>query len=1078
MQQYRDRIQAILNEMTDWRYTNVQTLEPRWVCEADYRLSETFEKEGKEWKPFRKAETWGGADKHFWFYSEVTLSKEYEGEKVVLRISTGATDIWNTNNPQFLIYVNGHMAATMDMNHHTVTLSEQAKEGERYEIAVYAYSNLPMTTNFLFETIAVLRPDVEKLYYDIKVPFEAAELMREDEIEREETLSLLNRTLNCLDLRIVPSEAFYESVAAATAFLEQGLYENADKRKSPVTVHSVGHTHIDVAWKWPLRQTRQKTVRSFQTVLNLMKEYPEYRFMSSQPQLYQFIKEDAPWLYEQIKERVKEGRWEPEGAMWLEADCNITSGESLIRQILYGKQFFEQEFGIKEQEVLWLPDVFGYSVALPQILKKSGIRYFMTTKIAWNEYNQMPNDTMMWRGLDGSEVLTYFISTTNYNVYPELIRNAGFNTTYNGRQNVSQVKGTWQRFQNKELTKDVLTCYGYGDGGGGPTAEMLEESRRMEKGICGCPITRQTSVREFFHILEENIKESEREGKKLPRWCGELYLEFHRGTYTSIAKNKKNNRKCEFLNADAEFLSVLADVLQKQQGKSFAYPKEALDEAWKLVLLNQFHDILPGSSIKDVYEDSDIQYARVYALDEEMIEKAENAIAEVMEEEENADFALAVYNSLSFERDGFVELPWEENACFVPSNAQKTEKGTLLYPLPHKVAAKGVTLYREEKGEKQASEEAEVMFDLKMQEGRLAAFETSFYRIVLNAEGEFASIYDKEAEREVLLAGEVGNRLRVYEDRPLQYNAWNIDAYYEEKSWDWNQVEEIKLVENGPVRAVFVVRRRFLHSTLEQRVCFYRHTRRIDFETVVDWKEEQLLLKAEFPIDVTAARATYEVQFGNVERPTHKNTSWDEAKFEVCAQKWADLSECGYGAAILNDCKYGCDIHDSLLRLTLIKSGIFPNPDADKEEHRFTYSFYPHMGDFREGRVVMEAYDLNCPLTAKRVKGGKAVSYSFLELSVEHVLADTLKRAEDNEGWVLRMYEAYGKRAKVSMRLPLLEAAIKEGSVRIWECDCMEKAEQEVLAQDGHICFDIRPYEIKTWKIQPVTERGGQNDGI
>lgn len=1055
MNQYENRIKAVLRDMSGWRYTNVQQMTPQWIKEGDYRMERTFQKDGEDWKPFNTADTWGGKDGHFWVYSEIILPPEYEGEKAVLMVATGATDIWNTDNPQFLVYVNGKMAATMDMNHHTVTLSEKAKAGEKFEIAIYAYSNKELPTNFLFEQIAVLRSDVEKLYYDMKVPFEAAQLMREDEIDRNDTLEILNRCVNLLDLRQVGSKEFYMSVQEADAFLEQELYQKEDgtpRYQNPVCVHSIGHTHIDVAWKWPLRQTRQKTVRSFQTVLNLMKEYPEYRFMSSQPQLYQFVKEDAPWLYEQIKERVKEGRWEPEGAMWLEADCNLTGGESLIRQILYGKKFFKEEFGIEDQEVLWLPDVFGYSVALPQILKKSGVRYFMTTKIAWNEYNKMPNDTMMWQGLDGSEILTYFISTTNYQVYPELIKNGSFNTTYNGRQNVSQVKGTWQRFQNKELTKDVLTCFGHGDGGGGPTAEMLEENRRMAKGVCGCPVTRQTSVKEFFHILEKNL-----EGKKVPKWCGELYLEFHRGTYTSIAKNKKNNRKCEFLNADAELFSVLAACADPM----FVYPKERLEEAWKLVLLNQFHDILPGSSIKDVYEDSDIQYARVKELDTNMIQNAQNALKNCLEfqtvDQENA--AVQVQNTLSFERGGFVELP--ESAGIWNKELQRTENGMVLFALPECALAKGVTVYPDLAKAQPCIEP--VISGPKVGERQITSFETPFYKIRMNLDGEFTSIYDKNAKREVLKDGFTGNCLTVFEDRPLEYNAWNIDSYYEEKSWHWNQLEDLYLAENGPVRAAIVIKRRFLQSTLEQRIYFYRHTGRIDFKTVIDWKEEQLLLKTAFPVDILTSKATYEVQFGHVERPTHKNTSWDEAKFEVCAHKWADLSECGYGAALLNDCKYGYDIHDSVMRLTLLKSGIFPDPDADKEVHTFTYAFYPHMGDFREGRVIQEAYDLNCPLQAEIVGAKEKKTLSMLKLDTEHVIADTVKLAEEGDGIVIRMYEAYGKRGEVTMELPVLGDL---SQFSIWECDCMEQEEREITHENGKVSFGIRPFEIKTWKLK------------
>ncbi|MDO5415660.1 MAG: alpha-mannosidase, partial [Lachnospiraceae bacterium] len=617
-EQYRKRVKGILETLGGLRLLYEQPVSHLYAAPGAYPLCTEFHKEMLDgWKPFASGETWGGGDTHWWFYGKVEIPAHYDGKKVILSLSTGATDIWNTDNPQIIAYVNGKMAATLDMNHTRIILSEKARAGEVYETAFYAYSNLSEKTNFFSLSQAVLDEKTEELYYDMKVLWEAADLLREDEEERIRIFEALNRCVNLLDLRETGSERFYASVEEADQFIKKE-YERAEKKASdPAVVHSVGHTHIDVAWKWPLRQTRQKAVRSFLTVLNLMEQYPEYRFMSSQPQLYQYVKEEAPELYEQIKERVREGRWEPEGAMWVEADCNLSSGESLIRQLLHGKRFFQEEFGKGDNEVLWLPDVFGYSVALPQILRKSGIKYFMTTKIGWNEYNQIPNDTMMWRGLDGSEVLTYFITTSDYCTYPELRKKRNFSTTYNGLQNARQIMGTWQRYQNKALNQDVLTCYGYGDGGGGTTPEMLEESRRLESAPGKCPKVRQTSVKEFFHLLEKNL-----EGRQVPKWSGELYLEFHRGTYTSMARNKKENRKCEFLLAWAESLCVLAC----RQAPEFSYPDEELDRAWKLVLLNQFHDILPGSSIREVYEDSRVQYQEVHRILDAVIRRAEDAV--------------------------------------------------------------------------------------------------------------------------------------------------------------------------------------------------------------------------------------------------------------------------------------------------------------------------------------------------------------------------------------------------------------------------------------------------------------------
>ncbi|RDY31601.1 alpha-mannosidase [Lachnotalea glycerini] len=1052
MNQYKNRIQTILKSLDKLRYSNVKWVENIYVKEGDYSFAESYQANLVDYKPFLRGETWGGTDKHFWFYTVLKITKEYQNHPIIIQLNTGATDIWNTDNPQIIVYSNGNMRCAMDMNHNQIILTEEETRNQEIEFAFYAYSNSAENSNFFDLQIAACHTDVEELYYDMKVLFDAVCLLREDDIEAIKTLEKLGQCVNLLDLRDTDKQEFFASVKEADSFLKDNFYLNKSE-KPEVIVHSIGHTHIDVAWKWQLKQTRQKVVRSFLTVLNLMDRYPEYKFMSSQPQLYQFVKEEAPQLYERIKEKVLEGRWETEGAMWLEADCNLASGESLIRQLLYGKRFFKEEFGVKRQEVLWLPDVFGYSVALPQIMKKSGIRYFMTTKIGWNEYNQIPNDTFYWKGLDGSEILTYFITTKDYEVYPELKRNPSFNTTYNGRQNASQIKGTWQRYQNKELNQEVLTCYGHGDGGGGPTAEMLEESKRLEYGVCGVPATRQTFAKDFFHTLEANLK-----GKTVPKWSGELYLEFHRGTYTSMARNKKNNRECEFLNVDAEFFSMLALML----GKNYEYPQKELEQAWRLVLLNQFHDILPGSSIKEVYEDCDQQYGLVRKLDETIIEEARRNITANLaaaDEEEK----LVVYNCLSFERTTIVKVD-KHKEPITSLLMQESKDGEYLY-LIHNAVSKGMEVFDESnaaRNERVLTKSApfgQVIESVNEKEAGLS-IETKFYLIQLNKAGEFISIYDKTARREVLQATKAGNRLVVFEDRPNEYDAWNIDPYYKEKSWAIDELLECRIVENGPIQACIYIKREFLSSTIEQYIYFYGHTKRIDFKTTIDWKQQQLLLKAEFPVDIISNKATYEVQFGNVERPTHENTSWDAAKFEVCAHKWADISEYGYGVALLNDCKYGYDIHESVMRLTLIKSGIFPNPDADKEIHRFTYSLFPHEGDFRAGKVTQEAYDLNCPLSGEIVKGIKTNSYSLLRLDAENVFVDVIKQAEDNQDIIIRLYEAYKKRSVIKAESPYFTTGT------IWECDCMEQPETEIAGKNGEIQFEMKPYEIKTLRIK------------
>lgn len=1053
MQEKEKRIKTMLKELEKVQYSTSYAIEHIWIKKGDYTFKETCTYNIRQldelgFRPFQKDETWGGLDQHFWFIAQVTVPQDFIGKKVVSLITTGATDIWNTDNPQIIVYKNKTMVATLDMNHKEVVLSETGIKDEVFDLAFYAYSNSEGMTNFFDLKIATHFSEIEKLYYDLKVVYEAALLSDVDSIERIKLMEQLNICVNHLDLRQIYSKAFFISVEKATGFLKAHIYDK-HRNNSEVTVHSVGHTHIDVAWKWQVKQTKQKVIRSFLTVLELMERYPEYKFMSSQPLLYEFVKKKAPRLYQRIKERIQEGRWEVEGGMWVEADCNLTSGESLIRQIIYGKKFVRDEFGINNQEVLWLPDVFGYSVALPQILKKSGIKYFMTTKLGWNEFNKIPNDTMMWQGLDGSEILTYFITTTDYVTEEQKQNRQSYNTTYNGLQNPSQIKGTWQRYQNKELSTEVLTCYGYGDGGGGPTKEMLEQNRRMEKVFSSCPRTKQTFVREFFHILEETIDK-----KAIPKWCGELYLETHRGTYTSMARNKKSNRQSEIMMNDMECICVLAHLVNK----SYVYPKPLLDKTWKLLLLNQFHDILPGSSIKEVYEDTDIDYAVIKENCHQIFLEAKSHIISAIDNSrytKEQACSLMVINTLSFKRRGLV---YSDSTSFVSLDmpSYETYDGKRMYLL-NDIEPKSVTCINSQ--EAVGNTEQCIMYNqCKTKSGGLE-FETENYDIIVSKQGELESIYDKIEKRQLLKNACCGNVLQVFEDRPAEFDAWNIDVYFEEKCWEIKDLQKMEIIENNGMRSCIEIKRNYMNSTILQRIFMYKHTRRIDFETIIDWKEERQLLKVLFPLDLNCVKATYDVQFGNVERPTHKNTSWDRARFEVCAHKWVDISEWGYGVALLNDCKYGYDVRESDIRLSLIKSGVFPNPDADKEVHTFTYALYPHQGDFRQGRVIQEAYDLNTPLYTNIIEGNTDFSKSLLSLDHENVFVDTIKQAEEGHDIIIRMYEAYGKRSTVCIESPLFL------NHQIRECDCMENPEHSVAVKGSSCTIELKPYEIKTLRI-------------
>ena len=549
---------------------------------------EEADQDSMPWEAFDSStDRWYGKDVYYWFRAQFTVPQSMDGKCIFLKIHTQIEEWDDGRNPQFLLFVDGKAVQGQDMNHREVRLTDCAEAGRTYTLDLQAYTGILHNEFALKVTADETDLALLKLYYDLKAPADAYHYKRMPEGRtRSLLIEALNGAINKLDLRNPHSPEFDASVAEAQAYIDEHLYQNPELiGHDEIIASCIGHTHIDVAWWWTVSQTREKTARSFSTVLKLMDEYPDYKFMSSQPQLYVFLKERYPEVYAKIKERVKEGRWIPEGGMWLEADCNLTSGESLVRQFLYGKKFFKDEFDI-DSKILWLPDVFGYSGALPQIMKECGIEYFMTTKLAWNQIDKFPHDTFMWKGIDGTGILTHLITTPGVG---QDVKQTHF-TTYNGMLDADAVIGAWDRYQNKDLNNEVLICYGFGDGGGGPTRQMLECSSRLEKGIAGIPKVVQESPVEYFERLDERV----RNHKRLPVWEGELYFEYHRGTLTSMGRNKKGNRKSELAMMDLELLSVLA------QEKGVSYPKDELDRMWKIVLLNQFHDILPGSAIHEV----------------------------------------------------------------------------------------------------------------------------------------------------------------------------------------------------------------------------------------------------------------------------------------------------------------------------------------------------------------------------------------------------------------------------------------------------------------------------------------------
>ena len=976
------------------------------------------------WNDVPASAFWGGDQEYRVFSGKAVIPPEFQGKCVEFQLLTGREGLWDATNPQFSVYVDGILRQGFDVNHTSLRLTENAVADTAYDLFLSAFTG---TQNFHLQFDASLRTVdliVDKLYYDLLIPWQVIKLLDKENPAYLEVADILTRAVNLLDLRKPGSIPYYNSIKEAEALLTEALYLNP--RESIATICCIGHTHIDVAWLWTLAVTEDKAVRSFSTVLELMKQYPEYRFMSSQPQLYQYVKKNAPEIYDQIKDRIAEGRWEAEGGMFVEADCNLSSGESLVRQFLYGKQFFKKEFGVDNQ-ILWLPDVFGYSAALPQIMKKSGIQYFMTTKISWNGYNKMPYDSFYWKGIDGTKILTHFIPTRNY-IRPNT-DTTDINTiytTYVGETTPLQIKGAWQRYQQKNLNKEALCAFGYGDGGGGPTAWMLESQRRLSYGIPGCPKTKITSALEFFQKLDQDLAQ-----KKTPIWSGELYLEFHRGTYTSMARNKKWNRRSEFALTNLETEAVLADRFGLA-----SYPD--LQEYWEILMRNQFHDILPGSSIWEVYEDSKVEYQKLlgYAADTE--KKYMSAVAGKVG-------STIVWNPNGQKMSGFVEL--ESDNGF--KNVQRTANGTYL-SWAENVPSKGYAVLED-------AAPAAGAVTITSRE-----VETPFARIHFNEKGQIDSWFDKMAQRQLLQQGQCGNMLMTYEDKPFEYDNWELQEYYREKSWPVEDLIQSEIIENGPFRYALKLDWKYQDSAISEVLYFYANSPRVDVHFTADWKEDQLLLKMLFPVEMNTTEATFEIQYGNVKRSTAFNTSWDRARFEVCHHKWMDISEGGYGISFLNDCKYGIGVEENVVGLSLLKCGTYPNPVADREVHNAVYSFFPHVGSWQDAETVKEAYLLNNPLCAFAGDGETGElprQYSVVDHDHRNIMVESVKKAEDNDNTIIRLYEFENRKTDVTLRLP------REAS-KVWLCNLME--EKEVLLAEKCRDFTVaaEPFGILTIRVE------------
>jgi alpha-mannosidase len=888
-----------------------------------------------EYRPAKLGERFGPLWATYWFRIRATVPAEWRGRRVELMWSSlSEATLWQDGRALQGLNTGGAGERP------DAVIAESAEPGSvelQVELACNSmFGGMDHSAELQRCELAVVDPDAWRLYFDFET-LRALELETRDEAWAGHLREELARFCDTGDPKVLAA-----------------LYENRNASHAH-ELAAIGHAHIDTAWLWPVAETYRKCVRTFSSQLRYMDDYPEYRFACSQAQQYAWIKERDPDLWSRLRAKVDAGQFVPVGGSWVEPDCNLPSGESLVRQFLHGQRWFELELGRRHRE-FWSPDAFGYAGQLPQILRETGITRFLTQKLSWNRFNRPEHHTFVWQGDDGSEVLGHFPPAD----------------TYNSNATVGELANASRRFLDHEHSQTSLLVFGYGDGGGGPTKDMLETLRRATD-LQGLPRTTQVTSEEFFDRLEAEPGER-------PVVVGELYFEYHRGVYTSQAAVKRGNRRCEQALHDAEFLAV---------ARGGAYPRAELDRLWKLLLLQQFHDILPGSSIAEVYGDA--------RRDLDEVEAGAHALCGDGDE---------LVNTIGFARREVIDERVVEAPPFGTAH---------VVDAADEVRVDGLTL------------------------------ENAHLRATLDEGGTLVSLVDKATGRESLAAP--GNVFELYDDDPVAFDAWDIDPYTLGTGRDAPSATSYA-VTASPLRAEIA----FAHPWLTQIVRLDAESRRLEFHVEVDWHESHTLLKVCFPLAVRAVTATYEMPFGYAERPTHYSTRWDRARYEVPAHRFADLSEHGFGVALLNDCKYGYSCYGNELRLSLLRSPKSPDPEADMGRHRFAYAVLPHAGGWRDAGVVAEAIRFNVPL--RRTAGIEP----FAAVDDPNVVLDTIKRAEDSDAIVLRLYEAHGGRGVARVRLASPFASAHRTNAL--------EDDGDALAVDGQtIVVPYRPHEIVTLKV-------------
>jgi alpha-mannosidase len=976
------------------------------------------EKDKYRLKPAEKGSIWGTNWQCAWFHLTGKVPAKWAGKTVAVRIDIGGEGLLFSPDGVPLEGITNHSAFWPGYIKEYVTVYDSAPAGGDVDLWLDAGAN----GYFGMELGAHPRLDTEKTEGEMSARINHLQLCLTDEnikqlsIDVEIALSLMKtypkESYRYRQILMILCEAtdLYcgnpQNVEKVRELLKKKLF-SAKACSSALKVTAVGHAHIDTAWLWPVRETIRKCGRTFANQIANIEKYPEYVFGASQPQLYQFVKDHYPELYAKIKKAVAEGRWEPQGGMWVEADCNLISGESMVRQFIHGKNFFMDEFGFDVKN-LWIPDVFGYSGAMPQIIKGCGCDYFLTQKISWNLFNEFPHHTFIWRGIDGSEVLTHFPPENNYNAFviPE-----------------ESVRGQ-NNFKEADMLDEFCSLFGIGDGGGGPRDDYIERAMRL-KDLEGCPKVTMGRADKFFERLKDAAG-------KLDVWDGELYLEKHQGTLTTQAKVKRSNRKLEYLLKHIEFIYSCLPLKD--------YPAAEMDKLWKILLINQFHDIIPGSSITRVYKETHEQYAEIFKNGKELLAKA---ASKLFSPDKNS---MTLFNPLSCVYTGPVALPegWKNARNDGESLPCQLEGDTAIADIS--IPAGGFISI-----EKADNEAVPATAD-----GENLILENALIRYEFSRDAQLIRVYDKEAKYELITPENPANVMSLYHDDPVEYDAWEIDLGYEEQHLEDAKGVSINKI-SGPVRQILDFELTISNSKINQRIIL-GHGKRLDFETRVQWDEAHKMLRTKFPVKAHATEAVFDIQYGYIKRSTSRNTSWDIARYEVAAHRYADISDSQYGIALLNDCKYGYKVHERILDLNLLRSPKYPDFTADIGEHEFTYSLLPHSGGLLQSNVINNAAILNQPLL--RFEGFRADNAALpCTLEADDVSLEVIKKAEKEDCLIIRLVETKGQRSQASLRFNIPVRKLLKTNLIEWTEEGGESINGNILE------LEFRPFELKTYKV-------------